>query len=290
MLALKSKLLTMKALFLLVFLFVFSFGASQAQITLEANYPIANSNFNVLRFGLAGDKYVYVKDSAKVIEIYSLNHTLEKSFSIPSFIVSDFWNVRYISDNLFDADSAVEYVITDAISGFAGSHLYVLKEDGSILLDRDSVSESYADDPFMASEFGMIIPTVGGSKMIFRQANSGWQVYSLPGNLPCYECSDGEFNGSSLVVNTNQNPDELSNPYPNPTGNLTRIDYQLPNGIKQGELVFYNTMGNEVKRFKVTGTFSFINVSIHDLPSGTYYYILETSAGASEGKKMVVIR
>ena len=78
--------------------------------------------------------------------------------------------------------------------------------------------------------------------------------------------------------------------FPNPTSNLTRIDYQLPNGIKQGEFVFYNTMGTEVKRFKVTNTFSFIYVSAHDLPSGTYYYNLQTSAGASDGKKMVVIR
>src|SRR6185369_1363143 len=103
-------------------------------------------------------------------------------------------------------------------------------------------------------------------------------------------CSNGVYTGNIVGSSPNDNRYSLSNPYPNPTSNLTRIDYQLPNGVKQGEIVFFNMSGTEVKRFKVTSTFSFINVSAKDLPSGTYYYALETSSGKSEGKKMVVIR
>jgi hypothetical protein len=220
-----------------------------------------------------------------------LNHTLEKSISIPSFIVSNYWAVRYVSDNLFDLDSAVEYLITDLDTATLNwTNFYILKEDGSTLFFRDSVSVYSADESFFVSEFGAIFPTTQGTKMTFGRLVSGWEVYSLPGNLPCYECSNGVYTGNFSPADQNKISGTLSNPYPNPTSNLTRIDYHLPNGIKQGELIFYNTMGSEVKRFKVTGTFSFINVSAHDLPSGTYYYNLKTTAGSSEGKKLVVIR
>jgi hypothetical protein len=104
------------------------------------------------------------------------------------------------------------------------------------------------------------------------------------------ECGNGGFTQNFSPSDQNKDGSTLNNPYPNRTSDLNHIDYKLPNRIKQGELIFYNSMGNEVTRFKVTGTFSFINFSAHDLPSGTYYYNLETSAGATERKKIVVIR
>lgn len=280
----------MKKFFVLVLFFVLSFSASRAQINLQYTFPALINNFylSIVRFGYAGDKYLKYDPANDKIEIYSLTQVLEIDITIPTSIVgASSYNTFYVSDNLFDSDSSIEYlVITNAFP----QTLYILNEDSVVLFSRDSVGSFSPTNPNYISGFSNIYPSVDGTKLILSRINTGMEVYSLPGNLPCHECSDGSYTGNASVFNTNQNPGGLSNPFPNPTSNLTRINYQLPNGIQQGELVFYNTAGTEVKRFKVTSTFSFINVSAHDLPSGTYYYNLETSAGTSEGKKMVVIR
>jgi len=82
----------------------------------------------------------------------------------------------------------------------------------------------------------------------------------------------------------------LGNAYPNPTANTTTIPYTLPQGTNQGELVFYNVQGIEVKRFKVDNTFSTLLISTTDIPSGTYYYQLLINGNASAAKKMVVVK
>lgn len=283
----------MKNSFFVSLFVVFSFGASQAQINLEYSIPAPDAfSFSIVKFGYAGDKYVLIEQFYdNTIQIFSLNNVLEKTITIPPAVINNYYSIYYISDNLFDLDSSIEFLVNKPLPpyGFISS-TYIVKEDESILLTVDSAYHGNYQNPNLISEFADIFPTPAGTKLILKKNNYGYFVYSLPGSLPCYECSDGEFTGNTPIVNHNQNHNRLSNPSPNPTSNLTRIDYQLSNGIKQGELIFYNTMGTEVKRFKITSTFSFIHVSAQDLPSGTYYYILETSAGVSEGKKMVVIR
>jgi len=279
----------MKNFFFLLVFVLFCFCGAQGQISLQYTFPSAVTNyyFSIIKFGYAGDKYVKVDPANHEIQIYSLTQVLEKDFIIPSSIVGNSYNVWYVSDNLFDLDSSVEYLVLTTLPPFSE---YILKEDGSVLFARDTVSPRFLTNPNAISDFTDIYPTTDGTKLIVGKVNVGTEVYSLPGSLPCYECSNGEYTGNFSPSGQSGDGMSLSNPYPNPTNNLTRIDYKLPDGINQGELVFYNTIGNEVKRFKVTSVFSFINVSAHDLPSGTYYYNLQTSAGGSDGKKLVVIR
>ena len=115
-------------------------------------------------------------------------------------------------------------------------------------------------------------------------------VYSLPGILPCCECSDGAFSGLMQNQGNIGNENRLSNPYPNPTTNSTKIDYTLPDSVNEGVIVFYNLQGMEVKRFKVDKTFSTLLVSTADIAAGTYLYQLQTSAVSTEGKKLIKIK
>jgi hypothetical protein len=63
-----------------------------------------------------------------------------------------------------------------------------------------------------------------------------------------------------------------------------------PQGTTQGELVFYNVQGIEVKRFKVDNTFSSLLISTTDIAAGTYYYQMQINGDASATKKMVVVK
>jgi len=113
-------------------------------------------------------------------------------------------------------------------------------------------------------------------------------VYSLPGTLPCSDCANG-LTGSRTMANNNMQGSEILN-YPNPTKNETTVAYDLPQGVTNADLVFYNITGQEVKRFKVTNAFKDILISTADLEAGTYYYQLQAPGANSAGKKMIVIK
>jgi hypothetical protein len=82
----------------------------------------------------------------------------------------------------------------------------------------------------------------------------------------------------------------FSNPYTNQKDGSTKIDYTLPPGENEGEIVFYNLQGSEVKRFKAGRTFNTLLISTKDIAAGTYFYQLQTAGESSGGKKMVVIK
>jgi hypothetical protein len=82
----------------------------------------------------------------------------------------------------------------------------------------------------------------------------------------------------------------LKQNYPNPVINSSAINYVLPNGVNEGEIVFYNFQDKEVKRFKVDRTINTLLISAKDIAAGTYFYQLQTTLQNSEGKKMVVIK
>jgi len=275
----------------LTFLFIICLTCLKAQITLQYSFPSTKIySLSVVKFGYGGDKYVLLNLEEQQIEIYSMNQVLEQTINIPDTVYSNYYQVYYISDNLFDLDSSIEYLVNKPVNLPNIANTYIVNADESILLEIDSAAIGNYTNPYLFSEFNNIYPTTDGTKLILRKSNNSRDVYSLPGSLPCYECSNGVYNGNIAGGNSGERQSSLSNPYPNPTNDLTRINYQLPDGVTQGELVFYNTTGIEIKRFKVTSTFSFINVSAKDLPAGTYYYTLQTSAGKSDRKKMVVIR
>lgn len=86
------------------------------------------------------------------------------------------------------------------------------------------------------------------------------------------------------------NNEQISFIYPNPAVNTTRIDYKLPEGINQGEIIIYDLQGKEIKRYVVNKTTDFLVVSTADIPAGTYFFQLQTTVQNSLGKKMVVIK
>ena len=171
-----------------------------------------------------------------------------------------------------------------------GNGVNIYREDGTTLFSEPSESASLAYSvmtnpvrplwyPIVKTSTGTKMVLIAGYDTITYQPNA-YKVYSLPGVFY-----------PTVVYNPSQvdNQMELSNPFPNPTINTTRIDYELPNGVNQGEIVFYNLQGSEEKRFKVDRTFNTLLISTSDLAAGTYYYQLQTTAQNSEGKKMMVI-
>jgi len=269
----------------------FVFCAS-GQITYEATYPTGAAfvdELNIVKLTSSGYKYV-VSDTNNV-KIYNLNHSIFQIIPIPYngpygsiYAVSVF----YVSEELFNTNPAdIEFLLLFRTSSNSIQHIYVFDEFGNILFAKDSVGLG----GYSGIEQNAIVYTTGGVKLLLsRQAGQGSQayVYSLPGILPCNDCTNGVITG--LANDDGNQINKLPNPYPNPTDNSTTIPYTLPEGESTGEIVFYDAAGKEIKRFKVDKTFSQIIISSADLAPGTLYYHLQTAKNTSEGKTLVVIK
>ena len=120
--------------------------------------------------------------------------------------------------------------------------------------------------------------------------NGKAKVYSLPGMLVCSSCGSPYMGPMTSDVIGFAKQSSLSNPYPNPAINFTTIDYLLPSGENQGEIVFYDLSGKETRRFKVDDSFTNIKVTTTELAAGTYFFSLICSGKVYGGKKVVVVK
>jgi len=268
---------------------------AKAQITLEHVYdsastylsgtPAVEGQLMIINFEISGERYVKINRWGKVINIYDMSHSLVKTISLASLPLwgsspnGTIGSILYLSEQLFDTDSKIEFLYT-IDSPYTG----IYNEDGTLLFSDTGSVPIRMNIP---EQQYPIYNTSVGTKMIlsYNNNNSGMpmpaKVFSLPGILS----TDIAKANSVLVAQSS-----ISNPYPNPAVNTTQIDYVLPKGINQGEIVFYNLQGKEVKRFKVDNTFNSLLISTSNLAAGTYYYQLQTSGQNSAGKKMVVIK
>ena len=272
---------------------------ANAQITFEHSYDSASTFFGsspstdgqlmIINFAVSGEQYVKINRWGKVIDIFDMNHSLVKTISLTSLPLMTggvLGDILYLSENLFSTDSKIAFMYCyDTPINYTG----IYNEDGALLFSDTGVAEIRVNEPVQQLP---IYNTSVGTKMILsyegRNDNdiSSYiaKVFSLPGTLT--SCCN-EDNIRLLAV---QRQSGISNAYPNPNNGSTKIDYTLPPGVNEGEVVFYNLMGNEVKRFKVDRTFNTLLISTKDIAAGTYYYQLQTEGESSGGKKMVVIK
>jgi hypothetical protein len=280
---------------ILIALIALAFGA-KAQIVFEHKYDSAstfgvfdttNSNsyasqLMIVDFEMSGPKYVKICRIGMFIEIYNLNHSFNRRISYASYpqACNRSSIILYLSENLFDLDSKMEFMYLTPDCG-GNIHTYIYKEDGTCMFHVDSLGPYVMVNTPQAQ--CPIYNTPSGTKMILSHQNNrmGYaNVYGLQGSL------------STSISKSNDNliSFQLSNPYPNPAINSTRVDYKLPDNVNQGTIVFYDLNGTEIKHYKVDNTFDHLLISTVDLPAGSYYYQLQTNNQNSGGKKLVVIK
>lgn len=288
----------MKKLILIV-LIAFVTNA-KAQITLEFTQDSASSlvlaasgvttqdQLMIVDFEVSGYQYVKVNRHVGYISIYNMGHALVQTISLAGFPKdgSSFGYILYLSETLFNTDSKKEFMYAQS---FAGNNYYtgIYNEDGIILFSDSAY-------PAVIGTYAMqqwpIYNTPQGTKMLLSYPNGKVKVFDLGGTLSCSSACSATSNSTGQRSISPPNNNGLGNAYPNPSNNATTIPYTLPTGTNQGEIVFYNVRGTEVKRFKVDNTFSTLLISTTDIPAGTYYYQLLINGNASAAKKMVVVK
>ena len=275
----------------ILFIALFTIAIStEAQITIEHTYDTAATyNFcqgnacqlMIINFEVSGEQYVKINRCGKVINIYDMNHTLLKNISLAG-IPLDGYNVigdiLYLSEHLFDLDDGIEFMYCTTISG-GGLFTGIYKEDGSLIFSDTSCA--YVIPNYEQQQYP-IYNTSHGTKMILSYRNGQAKVFSLPGTL-----SGGIAEANEQLMQQNG---QFNNLYPNPSNGAVTLQYELPKGETEGEIILYNQQGAEVKRYKVDNTFKDIIIDNTQLSAGTYFYQLQTSKGIVGVKKMIVIK
>lgn len=260
----------MKRLFLLIAIITFS-SSIYGQITLEHTYPDSTSICKMINLKNSGRKYmIQVHDS---IKIYNLNHTIWKTIVPPTITGFKPYEPFYASEDLFTLDGKVCIAYSYSEPGVTLNYgkIVIIDETGKIIKQIDNAQ-------------GITVYNAGNNsfKAVVRLFSPYYynEVYSLPGTIP-----NSLGNGLGLAKGS-----KLSDPYPNPSKDEVKIEYTLPKGASEGFIVIYSTNGIKLKSYKVDNNFTYITLDNSELPTGTYFYNIETNNGLSETKKMLVIK
>jgi hypothetical protein len=170
---------------------------------------------------------------------------------------------------------------TDPWSPTSTNHLRIYNEDGTVLFSKDSASTHTVIDN-NGNAFASILNINNGVKLVVRNVkvnDQSIEMYSLPGTLIA---SNNKAIKSKKGI--------LSSPIPNPSSEVAKVEFTLPEGVNKGELQIYTTKGVLVKKFTVDRTFGYLMLDNSDLEPGTYLYKLDSDNSFSEVQKMLVIK
>lgn len=285
--------------FLLLSIVQFS---SQAQITLDNAY---DENISSVLLESAGSKYAKFDMNNFELNLYNLDHSIYKTITISNPTVNLYdtsvYNASrvifsyYVKEGLFDTDSEIEFMTfyqaydnqNNRARGVA-----IINEDGSILFKKDELTPAGLLDYTGKGIQAILKASDNTTKMILQKDVQGTPIidstfiYNLPGTLVCDPC--GGITGTRSTERTNGIV--LKQNIPNPSNSYTTIRYELPEETTDAVLKIYNTTGIELKSYQIDKTFNDLQISTQELPSGTYYYTIQTNKGQVSSKKMVVVK
>jgi len=257
------------------FILMFSFAVVYGQITLQKIY---NYSTSVVKLETLGYKYYLMDVPANQCRIYNMDHSLFKTIncSVPNgYFLAD---IKFVSENLFNADSQIELAYTYyKYVSTSTSYYYiygakVITENGTVLQPIDGAQYLYVNKTG-DSEYKLFAYCFDYSV----SPEKVWtNIYGLTGSLV-----------SALNISGSQ-PDNFLNAYPNPATDIIRVDYALPNDIKSARLNILDSSGKTVKNFLVDGHSDHLALNVNDLSSGIYHYYIEYDNRRTSAKKIVI--
>ncbi|HNX85396.1 MAG TPA: T9SS type A sorting domain-containing protein [Bacteroidales bacterium] len=261
--------------FAILFLLVFSFGQTRAQVTLEKT--MTESTWYT-QLPTAGYKYFGMDVTNNQCKIYNLDYTLWKTIQLSIPTGYTLYDIQFVSQNLFSTDGqiglAYMYYQYNSTGQYYTYGVKIIKENGTILATIPGAAYMY------------VIPTgSNGTKFITYQFDystwpyfQGTNIYSLPGTL----------------VNAPENPvreqDLMKNPYPNPSTTQITIPLSLSAQDISGTLVVTDMNGKEILNKALVSGQKEVLVNTTSFPRGLYHYSIIAGGIPSENGKFIVER
>ena len=256
---------------ILLLAFLVLMTISNAQITLEHNYP---ASATLTQLGISGYKYYLMDITNSQCLIYNTDHSLWKTIALTVPDSMYLYNIQYVTDTLFNKDSKVELAYTyyyyDKTLFYLTYYTRVIDEDGIELLAIPGCN--FVDVIASGSNGTKLLAYVYDYSLVLYTVNT--LVYSLPGSLP-----PGGVRTEGMGF--------LKNAYPNPASSMVSIPYQLPDGINNAQIVLINGSGQILRSYRVDRTFHDLLIPTGDLPKGILLYQLKTYKGIVGSGKFI---
>lgn len=251
---------------------------AKAQVTLEKNYEYSTY---ISKINATDYKYFIADAVNNQCRVYSTNHSLEKTINLSIPNSAWLYDVRHLTQDMFNPDDKLEllyvyynWTTTNASTG-DGYYTYytrVINENGTVLMSSDGGLYSYilkdSDD-----EFKLFVYNYDYSTTNFKIWTNIYKIGGQPHFSSTFDVNDAEALSA----------------FPNPSNDAVTIQYELPFGLEQAELVITNLRGIQVKSYTVDNTFQHLRLTKGDLLPGTYLYYLKGDGDVSEAKKLIML-
>lgn len=246
-----------------------------AQITLQKTY---NYSTSVVKLESLGYKYFLMDVPNSQVRIYNMDHSIYKTVNcnVPNgYFLAD---VKYVSQNLFNADPQIEFVYT--------YYKYV----------STATSYYYIYGSKIISENGTNLQTIDGARYIYvnKTGDAEYKLFAY-----CFDYSvfpetvwTNIYNLSGSLVSapniSSQQTDSFLNAWPNPASDMIQIAYELPDNIKNANLHLTDANGRSVKTYQIDNHTDNLVLKVNDLSLGTYLYFIEYNHIRTESKKIII--
>jgi hypothetical protein len=254
-----------------------------AQISLDNTTNDYSNHIGPSNTILTNGGFKFIKTSSDSMILCNTDHSVFKTILIPSITVASNFSAtpispisfHYVSDNLFDTDSEIEYIAVYKAVEQIGFETFndtltvaLIDETNGIIQVLDSYGRQNLNGPSMYSEYYFLSFYSDGSSFAKLQVAANIlpspKYFSLPGLPACNSCS-------SSPEGFNTNPSQTqSHLFPNPTSGEITIEFDEAKGIIGGDLHIYNINGTLVTTKKITGDISNIKIETNGIQSGTY--------------------
>ncbi|WP_317900131.1 T9SS type A sorting domain-containing protein [Aurantibacillus circumpalustris] len=239
--------------------------------------------------------YVFysINPATETIDLFDPgSNTLINAIAVPNFTTADLTEI-YLSDNLFDTDNLIEFLLF-RVRPNNTLDLEIYNELGTLIF---SATNCAALNYISGS---MHIPVFRNDNMIFFDGMSAkmrvakvispyvytYEVYYLPGSLPCIECSPG---GVTVGNKSNKISKSEVNFFPNPVKDEERLklNYSIPATTKNARVKIYDMNGKLMDDLRISSGSDYILLpSSYD--NGLYLYSLEIDGKVIKNEKIIL--
>ncbi|MCF8381659.1 MAG: T9SS type A sorting domain-containing protein [Bacteroidales bacterium] len=264
----------MKKLFVIAGLLFFSY-TSFGQLSIEHSF---NYSANVTKLNSTTYKYFLMDVPAHQCRIYNLDYSLYKTINLPVPGGEWLYDIRFVSEDLFNEDSKIEVLYTyykwvaasGTASGYYIYHTKVINEDGTLLLDVPGALYSYVKE-VSPDEYSLFLYAYDFSVDPYTIWTS---ICKLPGVLNTIE--ESKKSGFSI------------DGFPNPASSYVNVEYVLPPHMETAYLHLVDASGKEKAVYLVDGFTNFLRLETENFSPGVYFYFIENDGERSEANKLVI--
>ena len=252
---------------------LFFSSAAFSQIVKEHEYT---SSANLVELAISGDKYYTLNWTASTCELYNLDHTLWKTINLAVPAGQYLYDVRHVSETLFNVDSKVELAYTyyayDTTLFYYTYTTQIINEDGTVVLSLTGAS--YSEIHALADKSTKMLAWLYDYSVIPYTVRT--VVLALPGTI----FSDKQPGGTMT--------EQHSQAFPNPCSGSVTVPYVWPDHAMTGTLEVTDMSGRITHTYPVGKGFNDLVLNTEGWPKGAYHYRVVAGGSATKGGTFIV--